>query len=145
MATSLHDPNNPCMLPAPMQYFNAPMNYDVCFNFPDLVTSSGLELIKCGGRCGTSSCAAHFASKEDLSRHVKMSRLLQCRHVSQFSGWWTYCVSGTVTVTLYGMVSSCSLYMIVCVHVHVHVAIVFKCAIAYSCWNMGHHTQLQCT
>ena len=48
----------------------------------DLVGSSGLELIKCGGRCGTATCAAHFASKDDLTRHLKMSRLLQCRHVS---------------------------------------------------------------
>ena len=47
------------------------------------MSGSGLELIKCGGRCGQATCAAHFVSKEDLSQHIKMSRLLQCRHVRQ--------------------------------------------------------------
>ena len=64
-------------------------------HFAEVVSGSGLELIKCGGRCGQASCAAHFASKEDLSQHIKMSRLLQCRHVRQC------CVCVCVCVCVY--------------------------------------------
>ena len=51
----------------------------------DLCVSCFAEVVT-GGRCGSASCVAHFASSDDLSQHVKVSRLLQCQHhhVSHF-------------------------------------------------------------